>query len=151
MNLRRPHGDRGRAIRLGVLAAVCAALVGLGTAAAGDGMSYYRTPSELGSDGGVGPGDDVRLSGLVVQGSVVESPEGSTLVMTDGARDVTVRYSSRFPDVVREGENAVVDGTIDSDGGISAETIVLRHSNEYEAPEEDDGATEVGTVDEVRP
>ncbi|MFC7402810.1 cytochrome c maturation protein CcmE [Citricoccus sp. GCM10030269] len=123
---------RARLLRVGVLAAACLGLVGLGVAAADDGISYYRTPSEL--VGTVEPGDGVRLGGMVVQGSVEEARTGSSLVMTDGALDVSVRYPGRFPDVVREGQGAVVDGTVGPDGTINAESIVLRHSNEYRAP-----------------
>ncbi|GAA1146060.1 cytochrome c maturation protein CcmE [Nesterenkonia lutea] len=129
---------RPRAIRLGVLVAACAGVVALGLSAAEDGISYYRTPSELEEtvqEGAVQGGDGIRLGGMVVTGSLVESPGGSRMVVTDGARDVAVRYPGRFPDVVREGEGAVIDGILRPDGTIDAETIVLRHSNEYRAPE----------------
>lgn len=129
-----------RAIRLAVLAAACAGLIALGVAAADDGMSYYRTPSELA--GTVQPGDDVRLGGMVVPGSLAESADGSTMTVTDGASDVSVRYPGRLPDVVREGEGAVIDGTVSPDGALDAETIVLRHSNEYRAPDGEDQAAD---------
>lgn len=123
-----------RTIRVGVLVAACAGLAGLGVAAAdGDGMSYYRTPGELASS--TRPGDSVQLGGLVLDGSVEETVQESTMTLTDGAVDVTVRYPGRLPDVVREGEGAVVHGTMGPDGVIAAEEIVLRHSNEYSAPE----------------
>lgn len=122
-----------RAVRIGVLAVAVAGLIALGWAAAGDGLTYYRTPSEL--VGAEGPGDRVRLGGMVVQGSLSESPDGSVMVITDGARDVTVHYGGRFPDAVREGQGAVIAGTLAGDGSIEADDIVLRHSNEYQPPE----------------
>lgn len=121
------------ALRLGVLAAACAGLIVLGVSAAADGMSYYRTPSEL--TGAWQPGDDVRLGGTVVPGSLAEAPDSSSLTVTDGASEVTVRYPGRFPDVVREGEGTIIDGTVGADGAVDANTIVLRHSNEYESGE----------------
>ena len=123
-----------RTVRVSILLAACAGLAGLGVAAADDGMSYFRTPSELA--GTTQQGDAVRLGGMVQPGSMVESVEESTVTLTDGATDVTVSYPGRLPDVVREGEGAVVDGTMGADGVIVADQIVLRHSNEYRAPAE---------------
>ncbi|MEO9248243.1 cytochrome c maturation protein CcmE [Citricoccus nitrophenolicus] len=123
-----------RAVRVSILLAACAGLAGLGVAAADDGMSYFRTPSEL--VGTTQRGDAVRLGGMVQPGSMVETVEESTVILTDGASDVTVSYPGRLPDVVREGEGAVVDGTMGADGVIMADDIVLRHSNEYRAPGE---------------
>ncbi|GAA1659242.1 hypothetical protein GCM10010977_08380 [Citricoccus zhacaiensis] len=130
----RPSWITSRTARLGLLLAACAGLAGLGVAAADDGMSYFRTPSEL--VGTTQPGDSVRLGGMVMPGSVVETVEESTMTLTDGATDVTVSYPGRLPDVVREGEGAVVDGTLSEDGVVAADQIVLRHSNEYRAPAE---------------
>ncbi|MGW9551439.1 cytochrome c maturation protein CcmE [Citricoccus zhacaiensis] len=130
----RPSWITPRTARLGLLLAACAGLAGLGVAAADDGMSYFRTPSEL--VGTTRPGDSVRLGGMVMPGSVVEAVEESTVTLTDGATDVTVSYPGRLPDVVREGEGAVVDGTMGEDGVVAADHIVLRHSNEYRAPGE---------------
>lgn len=126
-------GQGRRMMGWGVLIAACAGLVALGVTAADDGISYYRTPSEVVDE--ARPGDTVRLGGLVVPGSLSESRSGSTMVLTDGVRDVSVTYPGRFPDVVLEGEGAVVDGDVSADGSVDAETIVLRHSNEYQAPD----------------
>lgn len=134
MSGREHLSDGGRRrILLGVLAAGCAGLTALAVTAADEGMAYYRTPSEMA--GVSAPGDSVRLGGLVVRGSLAETAERSTLVLTDGATQVTVSYPGRFPDVVREGEGAVVHGTVHPDGAVAAEEIVLRHSNEYTAPD----------------
>src|SRR5699024_2845152 len=99
-----------------------------------DGMTYYRTPSE--TAGQVTNEATMRLGGLVLPGSLVQSDEVSTLTLSDGATDVSVAYEGRVPALVQEGEGAVVHGSFDSDGVFWAEEILLRHSNEYRAPEE---------------
>jgi hypothetical protein len=67
---RRPWSRRRR-LGAGVLTAVCLALAGLAVTAADDGLTYYRTPTETAGDRA--PGDLVRVGGLVVPGSVLES------------------------------------------------------------------------------
>lgn len=121
-----------------VLLAVCAALAAIaGTIAADDdGLVYYRTPTEVMYADSAATGETVRVGGLVVAGSVRESAESSSLVLTDGSTDVEVQYAGRMPDVVQEGQGAVVEGRWQSTGVLQAEEVVMRHSNEYRAPEE---------------
>lgn len=118
--------------RTGVIAlllACCLGIVVIGVSAARDGMTYYRTTTELLPHTEVG--ESVRVGGLVIEGSMRESPTGSRLTLTDGATPVVVHYPNRFPDVIREGEGAVVEGTVDGSGELQATTVLLRHSNEY--------------------
>lgn len=126
------HRRRGGA--LAVLVASCLGLAGIGVWAAADGVTYYRTPTEL--LGGPADHRTVRVGGLVLTGSLVESVDGSVLDLSDGATRLPVRYAGRFPDVVREGQGAVVEGRLDAAGVFHAQTVVLRHSNEYEPPED---------------
>lgn len=130
------RGPRRR--RRGALAVLVAAVVGVGVVAVSaldGGVTYYRTPSELLS-GSVQEGP-VRVGGLVLQGSLDESTQGSTLRLTDGATDLTVHYPHRFPDVVREGEGALVEGQVGPGGVFHAESVLLRHSNEYQPVDAD--------------
>ncbi|WP_166375952.1 cytochrome c maturation protein CcmE [Aeromicrobium phragmitis] len=117
-----------------ILAAAAAGLVAVGAFAAGDGMVYYRTPSEVMQQASADT--VIRVGGLVVEGSMEESSTASTLVLTDGVREVTVHYPGRFPDVVQEGEGAVVEGRWTPEGVLHGREVLLRHSNEYRPPEE---------------
>lgn len=111
------------------LAVVLAALVLLGMRFADDGLVYYRTPSEVLA---VAADDStMRLSGLVVTGSVARSDQVSSFVLTDGAADVTVQYVGMLPATVHEGEGAVVEGRLMRSGVFHADDVLLRHSNEY--------------------
>lgn len=115
-----------------VLAAAVAGVAAVGASAMDDGLTYYQTPTEAvrGLTGDV----EVRLSGVVVPGTIVQEGEGSRLMITDGATDVLVTYPGPVPDVLREGEGAVVTGRLGDDGVLAASELVLRHSNEYRAP-----------------
>lgn len=116
-----------------VLAAAGLGLAVLVTTATLDGLVYYRTPSEVLS----GPRDDavVRVGGYVVPGSIVRDDTLSTLVVADEHASVTVHYEGPLPSVVQEGEGAVVEGTWGQRQVIVATEVLLRHSNEYRAPQ----------------
>ncbi|MFD2795802.1 cytochrome c maturation protein CcmE [Promicromonospora vindobonensis] len=129
----RPALPPGRRRAWVVLVVAALGLVGLLASASQDGLTYWGTPSELTAQGS--PERDVRLGGLVVKGSVVEAPAGTSFVLTDGATDVTVRYAGALPATVREGEGAVVEGVLDGQV-LHARSVLLRHSNEYRPPED---------------
>lgn len=123
---------RRRWVPAAVLAAAVAGVVAIGASAMDDGLTYYQTPTEavrehLGNA-------EVRLSGIVVPGSLVRDDAGSRLTLSDGATDVLVTYPGPVPDVLQEGEGAVVTGRLGHDGVLAATELVLRHSNEYRAP-----------------
>lgn len=121
-----------RRVWAGVLALALGGLAVLAGTSVRDGLVYYRTPSEL---AGAGGDSLVRVGGLVVSGSTVQDDSGSRLVLTDGATDLPVAYPGALPAVLHEGEGAVVEGVVSADGVLQAEQFLLRHSNEYRAPE----------------
>ena len=88
---------------LGILAGV-----GLATAVAlkafDNNLQYFYDPSEVAS--GKAPSDKaIRVGGMVTKGSVERAP-GSleiSFVITDFAKNVTVKYNGVLPDLFREG------------------------------------------------
>lgn len=127
---------RSRRRYLVVLVAACLGVGLLAASASNDGMTYYRTPSE--ASGQIVAAETMRLGGLVLPGTMAAGDDLSTMRLSDGATDITVHYRGRMPALVQEGEGAVVHGAFDADGVFQAEEILLRHSNEYRAPTEED-------------
>ncbi len=116
--------------RLAVVGVAAAGVLGvLGATGLQDNLVYYRTPSEI-DTGSVGD-QRLRVGGLVAEGSV--SRESGTLqfVLTDGAYDVSVTYEGKAPGVFREGQGAVVEGTFDSGGVLTADNVLVKHDNQY--------------------
>ncbi|CAN5868722.1 N/A [soil metagenome] len=132
-------------VRLLIVAAVAlAAVVVLASVGLGDNLVYYRTPTELAATPGT-PGERVRLGGLVVDGSVSRTPQGVTFVLTDGTADTTVVHRGDPQGVFAEGQGAIVEGVIASDGTFRSDLLMVKHANEYRAPDDrspvpDDGA-----------
>lgn len=101
---------------------------------------YFVTPSELAA--APVPGKAYRLGGLVARGSLRWEPErlDLTFTLTDGTGSILVRHHGTPPDLFGEGRGAVVEGRWTPDGVFTATLIMAKHSEEYQAPSDGDGA-----------
>jgi cytochrome c-type biogenesis protein CcmE len=119
------------------LIVVCAGLVMLGAATAliltamGDSLVFFYGPGEV-AEHHVPPGRHVRIGGLVEEGSVVKEADGKTIhfKITDGKQDIGVTYVGLLPDLFREGQGVVAEGTV-SDSGLQAATVLAKHDERY--------------------
>jgi cytochrome c-type biogenesis protein CcmE len=126
-----PRSPRAR-FGLAALVACCLGLAALGIIAATESVTYYLTPSEAVRE--TQRDQTLRVGGLVVEGSIVESSDTSSLLLSDGDTEMRVQYEGRLPDVIVEGQGAVVEGAWTLAGDFLGRDIVMRHSNEYRAP-----------------
>lgn len=112
-----------------------AALVWLAVGGLGDNLVYYWTPSELRAAGPTTA--TVRLGGQVKAGSIVRAEGASEIdfVVTDGTHEVKVHSSAVPPQMFREGIGVIVEGALDAGGVFYSERIMVKHGNEYQAPE----------------
>ena len=99
----------------------------------GGALTYYKTPSELVA--APVSSTTLRLGGLVVRGSLERTGPVTTFTLTDGATDIEVVSRDQPPGTFREGQGAVVEGRLGSDGVFEADQIIVRHSNEYRPPD----------------
>ena len=132
--------------RLLVLAVVVLAAVGvLALTGLQGNLVYYKTTSELLTDPGL-EGERLRLGGLVSPGSVQRGPEGVSFVLTDGVQDVRVVNSAQPRGVFTEGQGALVEGVLGADGVFRSDLLLVKHGNEYRAPDETGDAPAVTGV-----
>ena len=119
--------------RLALVGLAGAGVLGvLGVSGFQDNLVYYRTPTEV-AGGASSPGDRVRLGGMVAYDSVSRTDDVLHFVLTDGARDIPVVYRGKTPGVFREGQGAVVEGNLGDGHQFLADTVLVKHSNEYAA------------------
>ncbi len=104
----------------------------------GENLVYYWSPTELREAGPRAFGASVRLGGLVEPGSVERQPDGLTMsfAVTDGKASVSVVAKTVPPAMFREGIGVVVEGTMVRDGHFETQRLMVKHDNEYRAPEE---------------
>ncbi|MEM7467711.1 MAG: cytochrome c maturation protein CcmE [Pseudomonadota bacterium] len=124
------------------MSAIAAILVGLGLAAFllltafEKNLMYFYTPTEVAN--GEAPRDrKFRIGGMVVENSVVRAEDSLAVqfALTDTANIVTVRYEGILPDLFREGQGIVANGTLDAAGNFIAAEVLAKHDENYMPPE----------------
>lgn len=97
-------------------------------------MVYYLTLEELFmSPPEVGEG--VRLAGWVKEGSVAGTPlEGEiSFTITDGIREMPVKYAGQVPDTFEAGAEVIVEGVFKAQPVFEAATMLAKCPSKYEA------------------
>lgn len=94
-------------------------------------ITFFHTPSDL-VETGVTPGQRIRLGGMVEQGSVKKGPGTlTTFSVTDQIKSIAVSYDGILPDLFREGQGVVTEGTLQDDGTFVADTVLAKHDENY--------------------
>ena len=129
----------------GALAVTSLALGIVSFADIGENLVYYWDPTQLQAAGVKAHGADIRLGGVVVAGSLDWNEETGELRFTvsDGTSTVPVHNSGAPPAMFREGIGVVVEGTMTKEGTFESDRLMVKHSNEYRAPEEGTDAAEL--------
>jgi len=101
-------------------------------------VAYYWSPTELVEHGYKALEATVRLGGLVVPASVDWKPEAQQLAfqITDGTQTIPVQCTGAPPQMFREGIGVVVEGQMQHNGVFRTDRVMVKHSNEYRAPED---------------
>ena len=95
-----------------------------------DNLVFFYSPSDL-VEREVEPGRRFRLGGLVEAGSVERHGATVRFVVTDLASTVLVSYTGVLPDLFREGQGVVTEGTLGADGRFMAASVLARHDETY--------------------
>ncbi|WP_337172550.1 cytochrome c maturation protein CcmE [Gemmatimonas aurantiaca] len=139
-----PAGDTGRSRRpiiIGAVVVLVAAFAYLAFGGMQNDLVYFLTPSELMAKGDGVVGRPVRLGGQVVPGSVQWNAATLHLTfrVTDGTKEIAVYSSGAPPQMFREGIGVVVEGKLGTNGTFDSKSLMVKHSNEYRAPEQGEG------------
>ncbi len=111
-------------------AVLCLAL-GLVLVALRDNIVFFYGPSEL-AQKAPHEGQRLRIGGLVKQGSLVREGENTVrFAVTDTKQEVEVTYTGLLPDLFREGQGVVAEGTLGQDKVFHADSILAKHDERY--------------------
>ena len=127
---------RKRALIVGLVVVV--ALGYLGFQAFMGAATYYLSVGELLARGNAAYGEQVRLMGKVVDGSVARTPETNTIRFTIADKDgtsVPVVYSDVVPDAFKQGADVVLEGALTPGGTFEASNLLVKCPSKYEAKE----------------
>jgi cytochrome c-type biogenesis protein CcmE len=96
-----------------------------------DSIVFFNSPSDV-AEKHVGPGTRIRLGGMVKDGSLVRGDNlNLRFEVTDGKSELPVSYQGVLPDLFREGQGVVAEGTLDGSGTFDADTILAKHDETY--------------------
>lgn len=117
---------------------------GLTLFALGHRASYFYMPADL-QTAQLTPGQRIRLGGLVEAGSIVRG-EGTTVRfgVTDHENSVKVTYTGILPDLFREDQGVIAEGSFGSDGVFVADSVLAKHDENYMPKEVADSLKEKG-------
>ena len=78
------------------------------------------------------------LGGQVKPGSMDWNPETMDLrfVVQDSLQEVRVHSTGAPPAMFQEGQGVIMEGHYRNDGTFESNNVMVKHSNEYEAPHE---------------
>ena len=129
------HRKRKLAVILFVATGL-SATVGLTLFALGQNMNMFYTPSQV-AMGEVEVGRRFRIGGMVKEGSFVSDSDSLKVRFetTDYAHAVPVEYEGILPDLFREGQGIVAEGSVDSQGLFSASKVLAKHDENYMSQE----------------
>ena len=107
-----------------------------------DNVVFFYTPSEI-KQSDKQSGRQLRLGGLVKDGSVAIDGMKSVFIVTDGSADIIVRYDNALPSLFREGQGVVAEGQI-KNGIFMAQNVLAKHDENYMPAEVADKLKEQG-------
>jgi cytochrome c-type biogenesis protein CcmE len=101
-----------------------------------DNLVFFHSPTQI-ADKKPPPTQRLRVGGLVAPGSVEKASDGltTTFVVTDTRANLKVSYRGQLPDLFREGQGVVAEGTLGVDGVFLAREILAKHDETYMPPE----------------
>lgn len=120
--------------RLWIVAAVAPVLalaVGLSLWAMTDSVTYFFSPSEV-TEENAPAGREIRLGGLVETGSVELQDGGEVaFAVTDNAATTRIIFQGDLPDLFREGQGIVAQGSFEADRTFRASEVLAKHDETY--------------------
>ena len=132
--------------RLAIIAGLGAVLVVAATlifVALRDQIVFFYSPTEI-AENAVAPGTPIRLGGLVLEGSWQQNGQDNVFVVHDGAGEMTAHYTGILPDLFREGQGVVAEGSVQADGTFLATNVLAKHDETYMPREVADSLREQG-------
>lgn len=112
------------------LAVVLALATALVLTALRDQIVFFYAPSDvLARD--VAPGQAIRLGGLVKEGSWSRDGQDNTFTITDGGHEIAAHYVGILPDLFREGQGVVAEGSLGPEGRFEANNVLAKHDENY--------------------
>jgi cytochrome c-type biogenesis protein CcmE len=112
--------------------------------ALGQKASYFYMPGDLAANP-VAEGQRIRLGGLVAKGSIRRG-QGTEVdfSVTDQVDTIKVVYNGILPDLFREDQGVITEGSFSPQGVFIADSVLAKHDETYMPKEVAEGLKEKG-------
>ena len=133
-----------RLVLIGGSLGVLALAAGLVLSALKDSIVFFNSPSDV-VEKHIQPGSRIRLGGLVKPGSLQRGDQLAVrFEVTDGNNAMRVSYQGILPDLFREGQGVIAEGTLEPGGMFKADSVLAKHDEKYMPPEVADALKKAG-------
>jgi len=95
-----------------------------------DQIVFFYSPSEV-KERAVAAGTPIRLGGLVKLGSWTRTGETNDFIVTDGESEMAVQFVGILPDLFKDGQGVVAEGSITPAGTFAATNVLAKHDENY--------------------
>ena len=107
-----------------------------------DNIVFFYSPSEIQQKINLKEIDEMsklRLGGMVKESSIEQHNNGSiNFIITDFDREMVVFYKGIIPDLFKEQQGVIAEGSINNEGIFIANSILAKHDENYMPPEVQD-------------
>ena len=96
---------------------------------------YFFSPTEIYKQEDISFKKNIRVGGLVKEGSVLKENESVKFIITDLKNEIFVSYYGSIPNLFSEGKGVVAEGQLRDKKYFIADTILAKHDENYMPPE----------------
>lgn len=97
-------------------------------------LVFFYSPTQV-LEGKAPDHGTFRLGGLVQKGSIKKDGLKTTFTVTDMRHAMVVHYTGILPDLFRQGQGVVVQGTMASSSVFMARQVLAKHGANYMPPD----------------
>ena len=100
-----------------------------------DNVLYFYSPSEIKENGDIKFNKNIRIGGMVKNGSISTNENEIKFIVTDFKNEIIVSFQGSVPALFAEGKGVVAEGKLQDKKFFLAKRILAKHDENYMPPE----------------
>jgi cytochrome c-type biogenesis protein CcmE len=120
------------------ISVIAVAVIAIALTQLSSNVVYFYTPDEAQAKAAEIGDKTIKVGGMVLVGSVVWEAQNLDLkfkISDLKGHEISVRHKGTPPDMFKEGQGVVVEGTLASNGSeMNSRKLMVKHSEEYKKP-----------------
>ena len=100
-----------------------------------DNVLYFYSPSEIKENGDIKFNKNIRIGGMVKNGSISTIENEIKFIVTDFKNEIIVSFQGSVPALFAEGKGVVAEGKLQEKKFFLAKRILAKHDENYIPPE----------------